>query len=76
MEVVGSDTFMVKKKTLWHTIDYHSKFPIAKKVSGLSADGLVQMAKLIFTEYELPKKTVSDAGTNLMSEMFTEFCRR
>ena len=44
-----------------------------KKVAGLSVDDLVQMAKLIFAEYTLPKKFVVDAETNFTSETFKEF---
>ena len=47
--------FMINGKTLLYVVDYHSKFPIVKKVNDLSADSLVQMAKLIIAEYGLPK---------------------
>ena len=47
-----------------------------KKVGSLAADNLVQMAKIIFAEYELPKKIISDAGRNLISEMVRQFCRQ
>ena len=36
----------------------------------------MQVAKLILTEYRLPKKIVSDVGTNFMAETFKAFCRR
>ena len=35
-----------------------------KKVAALSADDLVHTIKLIFAEFGLPKKIISDAGTN------------
>ena len=44
LEVVGAAILMVNGKTLLCTVDYHSKFPILKKVHSLSADDLVQMA--------------------------------
>ena len=34
------------------------------------------MAKIVSTETELPKKTVSDAGTNFISDKFKQFCRQ
>ena len=46
-----------------------------EKVGSLSADDLVQIAKLIFAEYGLPK-TVSEPGKNFTSEIFKEFCRK
>ena len=50
-------------------VDYCSKFPVMKKVSSLAAGELVQMAKMIFAEYELPK-IISDVGKNFTSETF------
>ena len=54
-EVVGADVFMINGNTLLCIVDYHSKFPIMKKVNSLSPDNLVQTAKLIFAEHRLPK---------------------
>ena len=67
---------MINGKTLLHIVDYHSKFPIVKKVNSLSGDDLVWMTKLIFAEYGLSKKIVSDAGTNFKTEIFKAFCRK
>ena len=53
-EVIGADIFIMNNKTLLCIADYY-KFPIVKKVGSLSTHDLVQMAKLIFTEYGLPK---------------------
>ena len=49
-EVVGADIFMINGKTLLCITNYHSKFPMAKKVNSLLADDLGQMTKLIFAE--------------------------
>ena len=57
-------------------VDYHSKFPIVKKVNNLSADDLVKITKLHFAEYGLPKKIVSDVDTNFTAEIFKAFCRK
>ena len=61
-EVVGADTFMVHNKMLLCIANYYSKFPVVKKVGNLAADDIVQIAKIIFAEYGLPKMIVSDAG--------------
>ena len=49
-EVAIGDIFIGNNKILQCIIDYYSKFPTAKKVGSLSADDLVQMVKLMFTE--------------------------
>ena len=75
-EVVSTHIFMINGKTHLCILDYHSKFPIVKKVNSLSADDLVQKAKLIFAEYGLPKKIVSDVVINFMVETFKTFYRK
>ena len=57
------------------TVDFYSKFLVMKKMGILAADDLIQMAKMIFPEGGLPKKIVSDGGTNFISETFREFSR-
>ena len=57
-------------------MDCHSKLTTVKKVDSLSADDLLQMTKVIFVEYELPKKIVSDVGTNFTAEPFKAFCMK
>ena len=37
-------------------VDYHSKFPVIKKMEDLSADSLILTCKIICSEYSLPKK--------------------
>ena len=49
----------------------NSKFPIVKKVKTYQ-----QMTKLIFTEYILPEKIVSDVGMNFCTKTFKAFYRR
>ena len=63
-EMVGAGIFSIKNNMLICIVDYYSKFPIVKKADGLSADDLIRGAKIVFAEFGLPKKIVSDAGTN------------
>ena len=65
-DVVGADIFSINKKTLLFIVNYYSKFSITKKADGLSADNLIRTAKMLFVETGLPKKIVSDAGTNFI----------
>ena len=46
-----------------------------KQVIEFSADNLIKTCKIIFSEYGLPGKIVSDAGTNVISEKFDDFCK-
>ena len=74
--MVIADISMINNKTLRCIVDYYSKYPIVKKVGSLAVDDdLVQMAKMAFAEYGLPKNIVSDTGMNFTSEKFREFCR-
>ena len=75
-KVVGADVFMINDKAVLCIVDYHNKFQSVKKVNSLPAYGPVQMTKLIFVEYSLPKKIVSDMGTNMTVEAFITFCRK
>ena len=76
-EVVGTDIFFfVKNKKLLCIVYYYSNFPIAKKSHRLTADDMFGAANIVFTEFRLPKKIISDAGTNFTSETFRQFCRR
>ena len=55
-------------RLLWH-------IPDSQEDWGLLADDLVRSCKIIFAEYGLPVKIMSDS-TNLVSENFQEFCRK
>ena len=72
--MVGADIFMINGKTFMCIADYYSKFSIVKIVNSLLADDLVQITKLIFAEYGLSKKIISDMGTNFMADTFKAFC--
>ena len=76
-EVAGVDIFFVKNKHLC-IVDYYSKFPLVKKTKAvsLSADDLVRAAKIVFNEFELPKKIISYVGMNFTSQKFRQFCRK
>ena len=69
-EVAGADVSKINGKTLLCIVHYHSKVPILNKINSLSVDNLAQMTKLIFAEYRLLKKTVSDTFTNFTAETF------
>ena len=69
LEVVGADIFSLYNK------NYLSQFLIIKKMDGLSADSLILIYQIIFEEYILSKKIISDVDAYSVSEKFKEFCR-
>ena len=62
--------------TLLYIVDCYRKFPIVKRADSLVADDLVKAAKIVFTEFGLLKKLISNAGPNLTSDTFWQFCRQ
>ena len=73
-EVLGTDVFHFNNKNYLNIVDYHSKFPMVKRLEGLSAENLTATVKVIFAEYGIPCKLMSDAGTNFVSNKFWKFC--
>ena len=57
-------------------VDYYYNFPIVKKANGFSADDLIKAAKIVFAVFGLPKKIVLEAGRNVLSDRFKQFCRQ
>ena len=53
-EVLGADVFHFNNKNYLCIVDYYSKFPIIKKLEGLSAKSLITTTKVIFAEYGIP----------------------
>ena len=74
-EVVRADVFHYNNKNYLCIVDYNSKFPVVKRLEGLSAENLSNAVKIIFAEYGTPHKIMSDAGTNFVSDRFQKFCR-
>ena len=66
--------FQLNNKNYLCVIDYHSKFLIVKKMEELSPDNLISAFKVGFSEYGTPKRIMSDAGGNFISEKFKYFC--
>ena len=73
-EVLGTDVFQFNNKNHLCIVDYHSKFPVVKRLEGLSAESLITTVKVIFAEYGIPHKLMSNADTNFVSDKFWKFC--
>ena len=74
-EVVGADIFHFKNKCYLCIVDYNSKFPVVKRLEGLSADNLINAVKIIFAEYGIPWKIMSDVGSNFVPDRLQQFCK-
>ena len=74
-KVIGTDVFYFNNKNYLCIIDYNSKFPVAKRLEGLSVESLVKTINIIFAKYGIPQKIMSDAGTNFVSDRFQQFCK-
>ena len=75
-EVLGADVFHFNNKNYLCIVDYHNKFPVIKRMEGLSTESLIATIKVIFAEYGIPHKIMSDTGTNFVSDKFRKFCSR
>ena len=74
-EVVSVDIFSINNNMFLCIVGYYRKSTIVKKGDGFSADHLIRAAKILFAEFGLPKKIVSDAGMNFILDCFRKFCR-
>ena len=49
--MLGAGIFQLNNKNYLCVVDYHSKFPVIKRMDGLSAANLITTVKIIFAEY-------------------------
>ena len=73
--MVGADVFHFNNINYLCVVDYNSEFPMIQKLQGLSAEHLINAVSAVFTEYGIPHKLMSDAGTNFVSEKIRCLCR-
>ena len=73
-KVLGADVFQLNNKNYLCVVHYHRKFPVIKRMEGLSAESLITAVKIIFAEYGILHRLMSDAGRNFISERFKSFC--
>ena len=72
--MLGVEVFQLNNKNYLCVVDFHSKFPVIKRMEGLSAESLIATVKIIFAEYSIPCRLMSDDGSNFISEKFKSFC--
>ena len=73
-ETFGKDMCTLHNRNYLGSLDYHSKFPVIKKMEDLAADSLILTSKIICSEYGLPRKIMSHTGSNFISDKFKRFC--
>ena len=71
---IGGDMFQLSNKNYICIVDYHIKFPVMKRMEELSAESPIAAVKIVFAEYGIPHRIMSDAGSNFISEKFKHFC--
>ena len=67
------DIFQLNNKNYLCIVDYHSKFLVIKKMEVLSAENLIAAVKIIFADYGVLHRLMSNAGSNFVSEKFRSF---
>ena len=72
--MLDADIFHLNNKNYLCVVDYHSKFPVIKRMEGLSAENLTATIKNIFAEYGIPHRLMSDGSSNFVLEKFRSFC--
>ena len=71
----SADIFTLHHRNYHCIVDYHSKFPVIKKMEDLSADSLIQTCKFL-SEFGYTKKIMSDSGSNFILDECKTFYRR
>ena len=76
-EIVGIDLFNCNNHEYLIIADYYSKFPIIRKMNGLTTSNMViSIMKQIFSEHGIPSRVISDNGPQYFSEAFKEFAQQ
>ena len=72
-DVIDVDMLTLNNKHYLCIVAYHSKFPVIKKAEDLSAKSLILTYKVIFAEYRIPHKIMSDTDSNFISDEVKTF---
>ena len=70
---IGTDLFEWDKATYLLIIDYYSRWIEIAKLTGLSANSVINHTKSIFARYGIPETVVSDNGPQFSSEAYAQF---
>lgn len=74
-EVLAADLFELDKLHYLLVVDYYSKYVEVVYLPNLRSDTVIAKMKGMFSRFGIPKKIVTDNGTQFTSAEFTEFSR-
>ena len=74
-EVVGADIFHVKGRNYHILVDYFSNYIEVDFLSDISANTVIHKIKAQFARHGIPRKLISDSGTQYTSEEFATFAK-
>ena len=72
---LGSDLFFWNNESYLLISDYHSKFPVIRKLRNIQSNTVIAHLKSIFEEHGIPNKIVTGNDTQFTSSGFAEFSR-
>ena len=76
MEKLGIDFFEFQSTTYLLIADYHSRFPVARKVHGTTASTTTETLKQVFSEFGVPETVVTDNDPPFSSKEFASFANQ
>lgn len=74
-EVLAADLFELDRLHYLLVVDYYSKYVEVVYLSNLRSDTVIAKMKGMFSRFGIPKKIVTDNGTQFTSAEFTEFSK-
>ncbi|XP_028156191.1 uncharacterized protein K02A2.6-like [Ostrinia furnacalis] len=75
-EVLAADIFEFKSKHYLLVVDYYSKFVEVISLVNMKSDTVINKMKCIFSRFGIPRKLVTDNGTQFTSFEFREFTKK
>ena len=65
---IGTNLFELQGKHYLLVADYYSRFPVIRRLSGLTTQSVIGQLKSIFSEYGIPVRVMSDNGPQLHAQ--------
>ena len=73
---IGANLFELQGKHYLLVAEYYSRFPVIRRLSGLTTQSVIGQLKSIFSEYGIPVTVMSDNGPQFASTEFKEFSKQ
>ena len=70
---VGTDLFEWERNTYLLIVDYYSRWIEIAKLTGLTANSVINHTKSIFARYGIPETVISDNGPQFSSDAYAQF---